>query len=154
MKLMTAGLPKGSNSYGNRMIIVPINAMSNVIGYRGRVIARKSSSYRYHSTGSARTEVNVIGKLEKLYFRSEGNKNLVVDRNLYKLLCDKVLFLIAYQKDEKVLSKSQKDIFEDDENIGKDIKKLFEVEDVFEDDENIGKDIEKLFDESKKDEDS
>jgi len=39
-----------------------------------------------------------VKKLEGLFLRSQNNPTALVDRNLYKLMCDKDLLLIAYNK--------------------------------------------------------
>jgi len=90
-------LPKGGDSYGNRATIVPVNASGNSLGW-GRVAAKTFSSRCYYCTGSTRTEVKVINKLESLHQRSKEFPNEVIDRNLFKLACDVDLLSIAYNK--------------------------------------------------------
>lgn len=43
-------------------------------------------------------ESKIIKKLRELHERSRMNPNHVIDRNLYKILCDKEIFLLSYQK--------------------------------------------------------
>lgn len=67
---ITPGLPKGSNSYGNRATIVPENA-GNAVKIWGRVAAKSAPSNRNYSTGRAKDlESNVTKKLEDLHKRS------------------------------------------------------------------------------------
>ena len=90
-------MPKGSNSYGNRTIIVP-NILRNK-SYQGRVVVNGVSSNRNYSTGSATTsEVNVTKKLENLFVRSSQFISEPVDRDLYRLICNVELLSIAYEK--------------------------------------------------------
>ena len=90
-------MPKGSNSYGNRTIIVP-SILKNK-SYQGRVVVNGVSSNRNYSTGSATTlEVNVTKKLESLFVRSSQFISEPVDRDLYKLLCNVDLLSLAYDK--------------------------------------------------------
>lgn len=100
MRQTTSGLPTGSNSHGNRATIRPLKfAISNVIGNRGSVAANDASYVRNYSTGSASTsEVDIVKKIEDLYLRSKSNPNLPIDRKLYKLICNKDLLKLAYEK--------------------------------------------------------
>lgn len=43
-------------------------------------------------------EAKIVNKLRELHERSKKYPNDVIDRNLYKLLCDQEIFLLAYQK--------------------------------------------------------
>lgn len=90
-------MPKGGDSYGNRATIVLANANGNSLGW-GRVAAKTFSSKYYYCTGSTRTEVKVIKKLESLHQRSKEFPNEVIDRDLFKLVCDVDLLSIAYNK--------------------------------------------------------
>ena len=94
----TPWLPKGGNSYGNRVAIVPFNAMFNRMGYRGRATVRTYLSKRSYCTGRAMAEAKIITKLRELHERSKNYPNLSIDRNLYKILCGKEILLLAYQK--------------------------------------------------------
>lgn len=91
-------MPKGGNSYGNRVAIVPFNAMFNRMGYRGRATVRTPLGRVNYSTGSDMAEAKIINKLRELHERSKSYPNLTIDRNLYKILCDREIFLLAYQK--------------------------------------------------------
>jgi group II intron reverse transcriptase/maturase len=94
----TPGLPKGSNSYGNRAIVVP-EITVNAVNIWGRVAAKSAFSYRNYSTGRATDlESNVMKKLQDLHLRSSKFPNESIDRNLYKLLCDTEILVIAYNK--------------------------------------------------------
>lgn len=53
-----------------------------------------SSNY---STGSTMGEPNVVKNLRELYLRSKNHPDLPIDRNLYRMVCDRELLLIAYQ---------------------------------------------------------
>nr|YP_009327877.1 hypothetical protein [Epichloe festucae]APB96835.1 hypothetical protein [Epichloe festucae]APB96895.1 hypothetical protein [Epichloe hybrida] len=94
----TLGLPKGSNSYGNRTIIV-LKTVGNAADIRGRVVVKGAFNIRSYSTGCIiDPESNVIKKLKDLYERSKKKTSEPIDRNLYKLLCDPEIYGIAYEK--------------------------------------------------------
>ena len=91
MNVATTGLPKGSNSYGNRTTIVP--------SLSGRVVVSGVLSYRNYSTGSATvSETNVTQKLKSLYERSLKFNTESIDRDLYKLLYNTEILNVAYNK--------------------------------------------------------
>lgn len=98
------GLPKGSNPYGNRAVVVPLDK-GNVLGFgglkhrqEGRTAAKTLLKVRGYCTGSTKVKSKIAKDLGKLYERSRTNKKKVIDRNLYKILCDKEALLKAYQK--------------------------------------------------------
>lgn len=94
----TIGLPKGSDSYGNRAVIVPANGGGNTLRW-GRAAAKTYLNQRQYSTGSATVvEANIISKLRDLHKRSSEFPKNVIDRNLYKLLCNKDLLSLAYNR--------------------------------------------------------
>lgn len=94
----TPGLPKGSNSYGNRATIV-LKTIGNTVDIRGRVAVKNAFTSRNYSTGSTTDlESNVMNKLKDLYIRSQKFVSEPIDRNLYKLLCDTEILVIAYDK--------------------------------------------------------
>lgn len=100
----TTGLPKGSNPYGNRVIIVP-KALSNVRFIRGRITVKSALNWPNYSTGCTRDpESNVMRKLRDLYLRSEKYPNSPIDRELYKLLCNVEILKIACASLEKLKS--------------------------------------------------
>ena len=68
------------------------------MGYRGRVTVRTDLGKLNYSTGSDTVESKIIKKLRELHERSNNNPESVIDRNLYKLLCDKEILWLAYQK--------------------------------------------------------
>lgn len=72
--------------------------MFNRLGYRGRATVRTYLSKRSYCTGRAMAEAKIITKLRELHGRSKNYPNLSIDRNLYKILCDKEILLLAYQK--------------------------------------------------------
>jgi retron-type reverse transcriptase len=43
-------------------------------------------------------EAKIIKKLRELHERSKAYPHLILDRNLYKILCDREIYLLAYQK--------------------------------------------------------
>lgn len=91
MNVATTGLPKESNFYGNRTIVVP--------RISGRVVVNGVLSNRNYSTGSAMvSETNVTQKLKNLYERSLKFNSEPIDRDLYKLLCNTDILSIAYNK--------------------------------------------------------
>jgi retron-type reverse transcriptase len=96
-KNMTTWLPKGSNSYGNRAIIVPV-AKGNTMFFEGRIAARTYQGINYYCTGSAMAEAKIVKKLRELQDRTKSNIDTIVDRDLYKLLCDRDIYRIAYEK--------------------------------------------------------
>lgn len=107
VKEATVGLPKGSNSYGNRVTVIPVESQilcvtSNTVRNRGRVTAGFSLKSRSYSTGSANTqlntEVDITDKLKDLYLRSLSHPESPIDRNLYKLMCNIDILKLAYEK--------------------------------------------------------
>jgi retron-type reverse transcriptase len=88
--MANTGLPKEGNLHGNR---------ATVVFERKRVAVNGASNSRSYSTGRTTSEkLNVIGKLEDLYLRSERFTNESVDRNLYKILTNVELLELAYNK--------------------------------------------------------
>jgi group II intron reverse transcriptase/maturase len=84
----TVGLPKGSNSYGNR---VP------VVSKRKRGTVKNVSNGRHYSTGRATdTKSNIVDKLESLHNRSKNHPKLPIDREIYKLMSNVDLLSVAY----------------------------------------------------------
>ena len=94
----TVGLPKRSNSHGNRVAVVLENCFNGqTLWVRATVFPR--FDIRSYSTGCTTDhESNIVKKLEGLFLRSKINPTASVDRNLYKLMCDRDLLLIAYNK--------------------------------------------------------
>lgn len=98
MHSATPGLPKGSNSYGNRVTVVPETTV-NIVNMWGRVTAKSAFSCRNYSTGRATDlESNVMKKLQDLHLRSSKFLDESIDRNLYKIICDTETLVIAYNK--------------------------------------------------------
>jgi hypothetical protein len=97
----TTGSPKGSNSYGDRNIIVPakmkssLYAVSNVT-IRGRVLVNFQSNFRSYSTERAMVESNVITRLDGLRKRSIKFSDLPIDKNLHSLMYNIDLLTLAY----------------------------------------------------------
>jgi group II intron reverse transcriptase/maturase len=96
--LATPGLPKGSNSYGNRATVIP-KTLGNSKDIWGRVVVKGALNYRNYSTGrTTDLESNVTKKLRDLYLRSQKFISKPIDRDLYKILCDPEILAIAYEK--------------------------------------------------------
>jgi len=82
---ITAGLPKGSNSYGNGSAIVPVNNCNclyrtgNTVA-RGRVEVKLILRRNYSGTGCTN---NSVKKLNNLIQRCKDEANKTVDRPLY-----------------------------------------------------------------------
>jgi retron-type reverse transcriptase len=63
----------------------------------GSATASSSPLIRNYSTGCATgKKPNVVNRLEGLFSRSQAFPKNAIDRDLYKLICDKELLLIAY----------------------------------------------------------
>lgn len=100
----TTGLPNGSNPYGNRAVIVPLDK-SNVLGFvrfniwlEGRAAAKTPPSCRSYCIGCTTVKSKIAQDLGEIYKRSQINKDRIIDRNLYKLICSKELMLMSYEK--------------------------------------------------------
>lgn len=104
---LTVGLPKVCKNYGNRTTILLSRNQrqpnqKSFMTERGRVVAKFAFNCKYYSTGSTKSnEVkfsteNVIKKLNDLTKRSCMRSDLIIDRNLYSLVCDRKLILLAY----------------------------------------------------------
>lgn len=135
-KTRTAGLPKGSDSYGNRVSIVPIAPRLNwkIGGHllsfpTTRVAQGRDTDYsainrlnvgfgetqRFFSlslrSGSNETnfahalpqetgtrDLTILNKLADLNIRSQKYTDQIIDRNLYSMMQDESIFIIAYNK--------------------------------------------------------
>jgi len=92
----TKGLPKVSKDYGNRGTIILRNYKYLTI--QGRV---PGNNVRYNSTsaGSSSTvSTDGVEKLRKIAKLCSENPNFIVNDKLYRLLYDKQLYQIAYNK--------------------------------------------------------
>lgn len=96
---ITPGLPKESNFYGNRTTVVPVLYITgNAVRNRERVVANSALRQLSYSTGCASVpETNITNKLKDLFLRSQSNPEKVIDRNLYKLICDIGILKLAYK---------------------------------------------------------
>lgn len=91
----TTGLPKGGNSYGNRGIVVPITNKEFVSGRRPVIAIRTmSTSTEGFSDGST----DAVEKIRKIAELCKENPKFIVTDKLYRLLYDKRLYYIAYDK--------------------------------------------------------
>lgn len=96
----TFGLPKGSNTYGNGDIVVPVNPISGAYSSvraeaRERMSGINFTPSRWYSTGGA---PNVPNRYVSLVERCEKFPHDRVDRDIYKLLFDPNMYQIAYHK--------------------------------------------------------
>lgn len=99
------GLPKGSNSYGNRAIILPVENLNSIYGTsnvvrKGRIAALKDINVRKYTTDSGSNKSNnIFDKLKSLHERSIicAQRQIPVDRKLYNMLCDINLIKLAYE---------------------------------------------------------
>ena len=94
---LTTGLPKGRNSYGNRATIVSalpkvVYEFSN-INWRRSVAVRNIVSVRKYSTD---VQPKVFTKLNSLTNYCLSNKDKIVDRKIYNILCDPYFLQYAY----------------------------------------------------------
>lgn len=96
----TVGWPKGSNAQGHGAIIVPawsyqtLYANLNRFG-RERMAGYNTTLFRRYSTGGASF---VPDKFVNLVNRCEKHPSDIVDRDVYKLLLDPNMYLLAYHK--------------------------------------------------------
>jgi len=104
---LTVGLPKACKGYGNRTTIVLLRIKKKIFytslnSIRERVVAKFAFNSRQYSTGSTIdtkskfSTKNVVIKLNDLTKRSRLRPDLIMDRNLYSLVCNKELILLAY----------------------------------------------------------
>jgi len=95
---ITAGLPKGSNFYGNGSAIVPVNNC-NCLYRTGDTFARGRAEVKlilrrnYSGTGCTN---NSVKKLNNLIQRCKDEPNKPVDRPLYSIICDPEILNLAY----------------------------------------------------------
>lgn len=82
----TTGLPKGSNSYGNRVTILGCN-------HTWRVTADIVFNNRSYSTCGTN---KVLSRLEKLNLRSKNRPNHSINQNLHSLIYNIDLLTLAY----------------------------------------------------------
>jgi hypothetical protein len=122
----TTGSPKGSNSYGDRVPIVPRYkhilergteySATNKLNV-GFVETRRNISYTAPCLGiikknkqifftpghnpdstTLRVDLPILKKLADLNTRSHKHPEGVIDRNLYAMMLDESIFLLAYDK--------------------------------------------------------
>ena len=94
MKLTTR-LPKGSNSYGNGVVTVPAHfgyELGNS-NWKGYTTVNNLASIRRYSTD---VHKKVLDKLDSLTIYCAENKDKIVDRKIYKILCDPYFLQFAY----------------------------------------------------------
>nr|YP_010391192.1 hypothetical protein NDA36_mgp37 [Fusarium vorosii]QID45199.1 Reverse transcriptase (RNA-dependent DNA polymerase) [Fusarium graminearum]UPX02618.1 hypothetical protein [Fusarium vorosii]DAC73639.1 TPA_asm: hypothetical protein [Fusarium graminearum] len=96
---LNTGLPKGSNTYGNRALVVPstLSYEPGNAGWKGRGAATLLFRRNYVSGGDTSAKLNVVGKLNKLAERSISSPDSIIDRNLYNLLTNKDMLIYAYE---------------------------------------------------------
>lgn len=100
---LNTGLPKGSNIYGNRALVVPaLRHMSQLYvsvntGRRERGAVSLLFRRTYVSGGDTREKLNVSEKLNKLSERSNSNPHAIIDRNLYNLVSNVDTLIYAYE---------------------------------------------------------
>lgn len=99
----TKGLPKVQKSYGSRGIIVPSTLPLQIVDFRkkGQLGRVSGNSVRYLTTtaeGFSTVSTDGVEKLRKIANLCQENPNFIVTDKLYRLLYDKELFLIAYNK--------------------------------------------------------
>ena len=96
---LNTGLPKGSNTYGNRAPIVPVTRWydSGNSEWRGRGAVSLLFRRTYVSGGDTREKLNVATKLNKLFEISQSKPNAVIDRNLYNLVTNIDTLIYAYE---------------------------------------------------------
>lgn len=94
---LTAGLPKGRNSYGNRATVVSGLHKAAYefmkVNWRKSVAVSNIVSVRKYSTD---VQPKVFTKLDSLTNYCLSNKDKVVDRKIYNILCDPYFLQYAY----------------------------------------------------------
>jgi len=85
----TKGLPTAQKSHGNRGIIVPLAGRIPEFGVR---------NYSNIAESFSTVSTDGFGKLQKIRELCSDNKEFIVKDKLYRLLYDKELFYVAYQK--------------------------------------------------------
>jgi len=85
--IYTSGLPKGSNSHGNRVTIV-----GRTINVQRVTVSTVSTRHDYCTLGTS----EVITRIKKLKLRSETRPNLSINKNLHSLLYSSSLLNMAY----------------------------------------------------------
>lgn len=104
MSTLNTGLPKSSNTYGNRALVVPALERSSFSIYvKGNAIRRERGAVSllfrrtYVSGGDMNEKFNVSDKLNKLSERSNSSPNLAIDRNLYSIVFNVDTLIYAYE---------------------------------------------------------
>jgi group II intron reverse transcriptase/maturase len=101
---LTTRLPKGSNPYGNGVVMVPGQISNKRFGYelgntnwKGYTTASNPVSVRKYSTDvHSAKQAQVFEKLDSLTILCANNKDKVIDRKIYKILCDPLFLQFAY----------------------------------------------------------
>ena len=99
-KYGTLGLPKVVNNYGSREIIVSRNLLNGYKYSKNLLYQTRVSEYQMSTLTGTSDEVTIVksdasSKLLKLNKLSLGNKSVIID-NIYKLMYNKDMFLLAY----------------------------------------------------------
>lgn len=115
----TTGLPTGSNSYGNRVSIVPklksilerdteysaINRHNVSFGETRRFLSSgitdlssNSKELEYLKALELKKDLPILKKLADLNTRSRKYPQGVIDRNIYPMMLNESIFLLAYDK--------------------------------------------------------
>lgn len=101
---LNTGLPKSSNTYGNRALVVPAIEHNLTLLYvtdnsvrRERGAVSLLFRRTYVSGGDTKEKFNVSDKLNKLSERSKTNPKIVIDRNLYSIISNVDTLIYAYE---------------------------------------------------------
>lgn len=95
----TTGLPKGGNTYGNRVPILSV-AQNGLYASGNSLGMRRGAGFKSFSRfmSSAVQPIKYSPKLEKVIELSSAYPGKKIDRNIYQFLLDKNMYLIAYDK--------------------------------------------------------
>jgi group II intron reverse transcriptase/maturase len=85
----TKGLPTALKGQGNRGIIIPVT---------GRIPGNGVCNLSTIAGGSSTVSTDGLRKLQKIRELCEANKEFIVNDKLYRLLYDKKLYYVAYEK--------------------------------------------------------
>lgn len=95
----TTGLPTVRKNYGNRGIIVPgVISLYNEEFTTGRRPVIATRTFSTSTEGFSNGSTNAVEKIRKIAELCKENPDFVVTDKLYRLLYDKKLYYIAYEK--------------------------------------------------------
>lgn len=96
-------MPTARKGHGNRRIVIPLASQDVNKRWRssstmGRILGIGVCMYSSTAGSSSTVSTDGLGRIQKIYELCSNNKNFIVKDKLYKILYDKQLYQVAYDK--------------------------------------------------------